>query len=395
MPSVADVMAYADYLKVSPVQVDQDRCTAVRNRNASCRKCAEACLSDAVTISNNEVFVDALACVDCGACASVCPPMALSMQDPTFQATLQRAARSGDEKRGLAVIACARAASKHVADGERICEVPCLAHASDVLLVSLASAGFDDIVLVDGDCSTCKYGKASCFIDGSVADASDLLEAAGASVIITRTSDVPQEVRAHAHARNIRGEDRRGILLKTGGYVRRVAGNVAQKTIEDKLGGASSPRSLKDRLGAGKSGRMPTFSPEGNFALLEGMERASADAASLATSEEIASTHRFGCVEVDVDACSGCGLCVLFCPTGALSHAKFDEPEDPTHKYLEFSASTCTQCGMCVDVCMRHCLTLHPHVRMRDLYDLEPTLIEISRPRERTSLFDLKKHAAS
>lgn len=391
MPSVADVMSYADTLRVRPVRVDEDRCVAVRNRNASCRKCMEACFAAAITVSNNAVSVDPGACVDCGACASACPTSALLMEDPSFASTVASAVKRADAKSGLCVIACARAAARHVADDERFAEVPCLGHVSDLVLVKLAAAGLDDVVLVDGDCQTCKYGAASPQMDASVACAADLLEAVGSSAIITRTSEFPPEVLVSKRHQAIRGEDRRGILLKTGGYVKRVAGNVAQKTLDEKLGRTQEPRTLKDRLGAGKSGRMPTFQPDANFALLEGLERASSDAVALPASDVVTDTRRFGHVSVDAEACSGCGLCVLFCPTAALVHSEFEQPEREDQKYLEFSAELCTQCGLCADVCIRRCLDVSGCIRMKDVFNLEPELILISRPKERTSIFDLKK----
>lgn len=392
MPSVADVMSYADTLRVRPVRVDEDRCVAVRNRNASCRKCAEACPAAAITVSNNTVSVDPNACVDCGACASVCPTSALLMEDPSFASTVASALKRADAKSGLCVIACARAAARHVADDERFAEVPCLGHVSDLMLVEAAAAGFDDVVLVDGDCQSCKYGAVSPQVDASVSCAADLLEAVGSSAIITRASEFPPEVLVSKRRQAIRGEDRRGILLKTGGYVKRVAGNVAQKTLDEKLGRAQEPRTLKDRLGAGKSGRMPTFQPDANFALLEGLERASSDAAALPASDAAVDTRRFGRVSVDAETCSGCGLCVLFCPTAALVHSEFERPEREDQKYLEFSAELCTQCGLCADVCMRRCLEVDGHICVKDVFDLEPELIPISRPKERTSIFDLKKN---
>lgn len=391
MPSVADVMNYADYLRVSPVAVNEDRCVAVRNRNATCRACVEACLAAAITVDANQVTVDPSACVNCGACASVCPTFALTLEDPSQGRTLEGVLKASERRSGMAVIACARAAAQHVADGDRFCEVPCLGHVNERLLMEIAVAGLDDIILVDGGCDTCRFGSVSPYIDTSVDSAADLLEAVGSEAIITRASEFPEEIIVSKRSAAIRGEDRRGILMKTGGYVKRVASNVAQKTLEEKMGQAPKPRSLKDRLGSGKSGRMPTFVPEENFALLESMERVSVNDHELACSDAPLPTRRFGHIVIDADVCSGCGLCVLFCPTAALSHAEFDKPAREDRKYLEFSAELCTQCGLCKDVCIRRCLEVTDEVRVRDVFDLEPQLIEIARPQERTSLFDLKK----
>ncbi len=390
MPSVADVMSYADAFRVCPVAIDEDRCVAVRNRNATCRRCADACLAAAITVEKNQVDIDPSACVGCGACVGVCPTYAIQAEDPSAESVISSAIRTADADHGMCVIACARAAAWHVADAERFAEVPCLGHVDEVMLLRLAAKGFDDIILVDGDCRTCKYGAVDVQVDASVDCAAELLDAADAEVVLTRTSKFPDEVLASGRG-NVRGEDRRGLMRKTGSYVRRVAGNVAQKTIEDKLGTAPKPRTLKDRLSAGRSGRMPTFQPDGNFALLESMERVCPDAERLPSSDGRICTRRFGRMEVDADACSGCGLCVLFCPTAALSHAEYDEPERSDRKYLEFSAELCTQCGLCEDVCIRRCLKVDGDVAVEHLFDLEPELIEIARPQERTSLFDLKK----
>ncbi len=387
MPSVADVLSYADYLKVSPLVIDEDKCVAVRNRNATCRKCSDACLAAAITIHQNEVTVDPDACVQCGACTTVCPTFALALREPTSTQLLASTLKTADRPRGMAIMACARAAARHEADPERFAEVPCLGAVGETELLALAAAGLDDILLVDGGCATCKYGATDGFIAASVDQAADMLEAVGAQAIITRTSQFPPEVLAPRRV-NVRGEDRRGLLAQTGRYVRSVAGNVAKKTVEEKLGGAQAqPRTLKDRLSAGRSGRMPTFQPEGNFRLLESMEKVAEQPDGLTASDAVLETRRFGSLTIDAGQCSGCGLCVLFCPTAALSHAEFDRPEREDRKYLEFSAELCTQCGLCRDVCLRKCLEVSAKVPLASLYDLEPELLEISRPEERASLF--------
>ena len=388
MPFVADVLSYADYLKVSPLAIDEDRCVAVRNRNATCRRCCDACLAAAITVQQNMVSVDPDVCVRCGVCTTVCPTCALSLLEPTSAQVLSSTLKTADRPRGMGILACARAAARHEADPERFAEVPCLGAVGEPELLGLAAAGLDDILLVDGDCATCKYGAADGFITTSVHQAADMLEAVGAQAIITRTSQFPPEVLSPRRA-NVRGEDRRGLLAQTGRSMRSVAGNVAKKTMEEKLGGAQArPRTLKDRLSAGHSGRMPTFQPEGNFQLLECLEKTAERPEGLSTSEVALETRRFGSLAIDADQCSGCGLCVLFCPTAALSHAEFDRPEREDRKYLEFSAELCTQCGLCRDVCLRKCLEVSPKVSLASLFDLEPELLEISRPEERASLFD-------
>jgi len=61
-----------------------------------------------------------------------------------------------------------------------------------------------------------------------------------------------------------------------------------------------------------------------------------------------------GKVEIDSARCTGCGLCVLYCPTGALVASS---GEDDSYQLL-FKHSLCVACGYCVDVCPEKCLSL-------------------------------------
>ena len=67
----------SDVLKAFPY-----RCAVMRNRKASCTKCADACTTGAISITQDEVSVDSDLCVGCGTCATVCPTCALEANNP-------------------------------------------------------------------------------------------------------------------------------------------------------------------------------------------------------------------------------------------------------------------------------------------------------------------------
>lgn len=402
MPSVQDIMEMADLLKVNAIGIEEDRCVVVRNRNASCTKCTDACIRSCITVSRNELSIDPSACVNCGACVAVCPTGALSTLDPTDASLASSVARCSDPSSGLVVMACARKAAKHEADPESFAEVPCLGHVQESFLMDCAAAGLTDMVLVDGNCSTCKYGAVSPAIDKTIDNAAELLEASRSDAIITRTSSFPEELRMKGKTKkSFRGEDRRGLLFQTGGYVKQVATNVAKKTIDDKLGVGNKPKTLRERLSAGQSGRMPSFSPNGNFELIDAMTKLLDESgvdvqdpmgdAYDHLHDSVIDTRHFGEISIDLDKCSGCGLCVLFCPTEALCHCDETDPDDPDSKFLEFDASLCTQCRLCEDVCIRKCLDISPKVSLLSIFDLEPEKVRINRPQERTNIFDLNR----
>ena len=393
MPSFGDMLEVVDLLQVKAISVREDRCVAVRNRNSKCQRCVEACIVDAIAVSHNEVKIDSGACVNCGCCIAVCPTGALSAVEPSQDALEAAACKAGDASSGTAIFACARKAAKKEGDPEKYAEVPCLGHLTEEELLNVAASGYDDVVLVDGDCASCKFGAASAYISDVVANACKLLDGCGAEAIVTRTSDFPPEAIDRESA-NMRGKSRRGLMRQTGRYVKTVAGNVAQKTIDEKLGRKNEPVTLRDRLGAGKSGKMPTFSPSANYRILEDMEKLGVPgmggtpdpSPDTPMPDTVVNTRHFGVVEVEADKCSGCGMCVMFCPTGALKFDEFDEPADPDRRYLEFQAADCTQCGLCKDVCLRYCLEVGSKVPVRELFDFEPRLIEIARPQHSPGL---------
>lgn len=381
MPSFGDMLEVVDLLQLKAISVREDRCVAVRNRNSKCQRCVEACIVDAVTVSHNEVKIDSGACVNCGCCIAVCPTGALSAVEPSQAALEEAACRAGDPSSGTAIVACARKAARKEGDPEKYAEVPCLGHLTEEELLNVAASGYDDVVLVDGDCASCKFGAASAYISDMVTNACKLLDGCGAEAIVTRTSEFPPEAIDRESA-NIRGKSRRGLMRQTGSYVKTVAGNVAQKTIDEKLGRGKEPVTLRDRLGAGKSGKMPTFSPSANYRILEDMEKL----VPSHVPEAVIDTRHFGIVSIEADRCSGCGMCVMFCPTGALKFDDFDEPDDPDRRYLEFQAADCTQCMLCKDVCLRYCLEVDSKVPVRELFDFEPRLVEIARPQHSSGL---------
>lgn len=385
MPSISEMMEVVDLLQVTAIDADELKCVAVRNRNSKCRKCADVCIADAITVDHNEVRIDGAACVNCGCCVAVCPNGALLTVEPTASAVSASVAKTADRSSGMAVVACARKAARREGDPDKYAAVPCLGYITEEQLVAYAASGFDDIVLVDGDCATCKYGAASPFVDAAIEEGVKLLEATSAEAIITRMSEFPPEVVDHAQA-DRRGRDRRGLMRQTGSYMRTVAGNVAKKTIDEKLGAdKKEPMKLRDRLRAGKNGKIPAFQPAENYALLDAMATLGAEGR-----DAVLETRHFGNVEIDAEKCSGCGMCVLFCPTEALKYAKYDEPADADRMYLEFQAADCTQCMLCKDACLRYCIEVDRRVSLAELFDFEPRLIEISRPENKTNLLSLQ-----
>ena len=388
MPNLNDIMEMVDALETKAVITAPTRCVAVRNRHSSCRKCADVCLADCITVDKNELEIDAGACVACGACIAVCPTSALVSVDPMEEELAAAVADVTRATDGVTVIACARKAARQTGDPDKYAVVPCLARMDEMLLVELAARGIQDIQLVDGTCRTCKYRAAVPAIDDTVESARTLLESVGSTTTITRTDDFPAVAKV-ADLHKAVGAARREFFTSTGHYAKDVAKSAAEKMVSEKLKQLKlqkEEQSLREKLGVkAGAGKMPTIEASRNLAILDAMARIGEPV------EPEMFTRIFGDIEIDTEKCTGCGMCVMFCPTDALRKC-LDKHPDETLGYVEFSMADCTQCNLCADACLKKCIEIIPVVKMDELFDFEPRLVEISASKSgNNKLFNRKK----
>lgn len=371
MPQVNDIISVAESLEKSPIVIERDACVAVRNRNASCRRCVEICPVGALAVSANDVKLETSACVACGACTAVCPTAALGALAPT-DAELVRAARaSGVGANGRCTIACARRASKREADPDRYVEVPCLARVGEALIMELFGAGATNVLLVDGVCATCKYRSLEAEIVEAVAQANIMCATQGSSMRAQRSSSFPVDLLIDDPEGRF-GTSRRGFFSDVARSAKDMARTAAQAAIEQELGRADEPL-IGERLHVSKNGALPLIGVRRHDAVIDAMDALGAPVV------DAFYTRSFARFSVDVDACNACGMCAVFCPTGAI---KRDVPaelkESPRASFLEFSASACVSCGLCVDVCWKRAAMISPLVMCDELFDFEPVTIDLA-----------------
>jgi len=369
MPSLENIMQVAEALEKSPVIVVADRCVAVRNRKASCRKCMSACPVGAISVGLNEVAINATSCIGCGSCTSACPTETLVYVKPTNAMIREAALRSLRRNEGCAVIACARISSKRQADPECFAEVPCFSRIDEVLIVDLVAQGATSVLLVDGNCATCKnrIGLQAAFT--AVDQAHALLQAHGSDIDITSITGFPEDMRVEDTS-EMYGSSRRGFFSDAFGAAKDTAKTAAKTTIENELGYKIDERSIGERLRVGPDGKMPQITVKRHETALNAL-----DAIGQPDSGAIAS-RLFGTIDINTAKCNVCGMCVTFCPTRALMR---DQPKNPSDRirYFEFSAADCVQCGLCKDVCWKCAITLSNEVDAAELYDFEPRIFKI------------------
>ncbi len=412
MESPRKVMAVLDRMDGPNLSVHPERCVLVRNRNASCLRCAEACTSGAIGVDDDGLVIDPDLCIGCGTCATVCPTCALSPKTPDDQALANAAAEVAKRGGGAVVFACSNAVRAAIDAGEMpagYVEVACLGRVDVTELVELAARGVRRVVLASGGCGNCPHSEGALVRDRTVADARDLLEAFGSPMEIevedrartpehpavceyakgyslkrlSRLEETPEEVAEAASdvvARREGFEDGRYCEPKPadgedegeGGLAEGLAGGLAGASSDGP--GDSSDADTLDELPklahVDRGGTLPQFVPPRRTRLFNCLKALGAP--RIPTLE----TSLWGTVTVDADLCDSCRMCAVFCPTGALR--RFDGADGAfgvTHQPV-----FCVQCGTCEAVCPRQAVHVSRDVSLGAFVRGAKTLLPMREP---------------
>lgn len=319
--TVDAAMGRLERLEGYGLAVHPERCVRVRNRHASCVRCAEACTSGALSLRDGALTVNEALCVGCGTCATVCPTCAIEARHPVdgeLLAAAHRALRAGRE----AVFACHRAfeqAPTACAAAGAI-ELACLSRMEESLAMRLFADGAQCIRLLHGACEGCprENGFASVKLVRDTVDS--LLETWG----LNCEYDVQQ----------------------VGSEVKVAAADAAAPQ-HVATGGIRAASAFRKPAHVQADGTLPHFVPLRRHALLDAL----ADLGSPVRPD--LDTRLWGHVSIDMSACRSCKMCAVFCPTGALQKYVGEDG----HGGVEHYPAECVHCGLCQDICPVQAIT--------------------------------------
>lgn len=386
-----NILGLFEKLESQSLAVQPSRCVVVRNRNASCRRCAEACPTGAILVEGNDLVVAPERCVGCGTCATVCPTAALESKKPDDKELLRAVVAAMQANDGAAVImdAAMQAAAEGKYDPAKVVVVKGLGRVDESLIAVLAAGGATSIALVAGP------------VEGSVADAGSgegataegdaggtevaeiaeiaetvgaapdraaqlvrdtaalLLETWGSDVPVKLTTKLPRSVRRTEPADFDTG--RRGFFSSMRDEARAAAAITAEHVVREKLG-AEEPEEPKFAKVA-EDGTLPHFLPERRGRLLLALS-------NLGSPEDVMiDTRLFGHVIIDGEKCTSCQMCATFCPTEAIR--KFGDATTAAETGKPFGidhyTGRCVQCHCCEDICPTGALTLSTDVFATDV----------------------------
>ena len=304
--------------------VESDFCRGAQQ----CGLCRNSCLLEAIKIRDDEISVDTRLCNGCGACVDSCPYRAISYPSysPEQLDEKMAGALSGIVAgRGIIALACNNcmmASSDEgtgvqtYPDGISVVEIPCLAMVSPWLLLRAFEWGARGLALIKSR-DKCADGVNSEGWQENIRFVQGLLEGWGIE---------PERIRTFTVAGDTAGTTR----------------ELEQFITETTALGSTPLRAAVVTPAPSEILMLPALIKELDSRLGSPPERS-----------VTAGRVPFGRLEVDGSRCSGCGLCVTDCPTGALTLSSDDESS-----CILFRHDLCVACGRCADICPEKCLKM-------------------------------------
>lgn len=446
MPSLLDAAEAFSKLGKKSVEIDQAACVRVRHRHASCTACFQVCAHEAIARDDDGLLaIDNHLCTGCGACVSVCPTSALQLVEDVpdhVQAAIKRIVEQADVLQddadqgragdlhaespcGTLTISCeylrnqqaaleeharneadlrvgaspdktdpSKAKTEH--EAECSLTLSCLAALDEAALISAACSNVE-VRYESGDCACCPNAQgeliaalgeqATHFLGAFLAAATPERPLPAARVLPAAWSLVTPNDAERATTNTSPELSRRGLFDH---FIERTTDSIAEAAVGTFYVSTTTQdqkRTLTQSLFADK-GILKHIEAVRNERVLNELYRFDPEWADRILPEKddaVLPTRLFGEVTVDEIACDLCGICMTFCPTGALSGVA----NEPVNSFvmlnrdiaskgeLNFRANDCMACNLCLDVCPHDALELQRGICARDLFALEPrTLIK-------------------
>lgn len=446
MPSLLDAAEAFSKLGKKSVEIDQAACVRVRHRHASCTACFQVCAHEAITRDDDGLLaIDNHLCTGCGACVSVCPTSALQLVEDVpdlVRAAIKRIIEQADALQddadqggagslhaerpcGTLTIRCeylrnqqaaleerarneadfrvgaspeeidpSKAKTEH--EAESSLTLSCLAALDEAALISAACSNVE-VRYESGDCACCPNAQgeliaalgeqATHFLGAFLAAATPERPLPAARVLPAAWSLVTPNDAERATTNTSPELSRRGLFDH---FIERTTDSIAEAAVGTfyvSTTAQDQKRTLTQSLFADK-GILKHIEAVRNECVLNELYRFDpewADRVLPKKDDAVLPTRLFGEVTVDEIACDLCGICMTFCPTGALSGVA----NEPVNSFvmlnrdiaskgeLSFRANDCMACNLCLDVCPHDALELQRGICARDLFALEPhTLIK-------------------
>jgi ferredoxin len=357
-------MRIAEQFEAAPVRVAPERCLRRRHKEAPCRRCLEACPTQAIT-EGDQIALDAKRCVGCGLCVHLCPT-------ETFRGSAGSAGKLlkvlGALSDGSVEFACDRKDSLGLTRAEvsHVVKVKaCLGTLSLPTLLAAAAQGATNdrsgsaarLWLNDEPCLDCPIGSVQSEIRRTVEATNRLLVAYGWGPSVFTYSGWPELLAGESQERPVVQGD---LPL----YSRRDFFSSLRSQAQGALVSAMVEK-LPVETGQDVEYKLAHRVPSGHRSLARILTRLGQP---LPERLETAGLP-FGAVSIRGD-CTACGLCARLCPSGALSFV-----DDEEFFVINFNAVDCLDCTICSLICPADAVVFEPELDPRQLAANVPQIL--------------------
>lgn len=319
-----------------------ERCVELAGAG-QCTRCTDACWASLPAPGAGLLDATALeSCTNCLSCVSACPVGAItvpSVRRPHVQRLMDAilAPSSGAPK----VVACELVQSPP----QSALVVPCLHELGEGLLFLACSTSADGLELQCGGCDTCATASGAFpLLQERIARVQDLLQGLGADAQVNLTeqsalsagADDPEILVPASPQRGGAAVDRRSALL----MIRDQGAHVVRAALGSAAAGILRAPSVAKTVDVAP--------PLDRILAIRGLRALTTTEShlDLTTESDLIGALSSKGPRISADACTACGDCARFCPTGAL---RIKHRGDSVVFVLDVSG--CVGCGLCEYLC--------------------------------------------